>query len=122
VTRASGDVRDAIGRPVEAGQLAAVDPDCRCIALHLYDGQLKVRVCQDDLGGTILIVPIAVGLCTDAAQQCPCDVMALLPVVPAWHLRLQHLCRYTACLYTDIQQVLPFPSPLASHTLHHTLC
>jgi hypothetical protein len=43
VTRASGDVRDAIGRPVEAGQLAAVDPDCRCIALHLYDGQLKVR-------------------------------------------------------------------------------
>jgi hypothetical protein len=43
VTRACGDVRDAIGRPVEAGQLAAVDPACRCIALHLYDGQLKVH-------------------------------------------------------------------------------
>lgn len=42
VTRAAGDVKDAIGRPVEAGQLAAVDPDCRSIALHLYDGQLKV--------------------------------------------------------------------------------
>jgi hypothetical protein len=42
VTRAAGDVRDAIGRPVEAGQLAAVDPECRAIALHLYDGQLKV--------------------------------------------------------------------------------
>jgi hypothetical protein len=42
LTRAAGDVKDAIGRPVEAGQLAAVDPDCRAIALHLYDGQLKV--------------------------------------------------------------------------------
>lgn len=42
VTRATCDVKDAIGRPVEAGQLAAVDPDCRAIALHLYDGQLKV--------------------------------------------------------------------------------
>lgn len=45
VTRAAGDVKDAIGRPVEAGQLAAVDPDCRSIALHLYDGQLKARSC-----------------------------------------------------------------------------
>lgn len=42
MTRAAGDVKDAIGRPVEMGQLAAVDPDCRAIALHLYDGQLKV--------------------------------------------------------------------------------
>jgi hypothetical protein len=44
VTRATCDVKDAIGRPVEAGQLAAVDPDCRAIALHLYEGQLKVNV------------------------------------------------------------------------------
>lgn len=43
VTRATCDVKDAIGRPVEAGPLVAVDPDCRAIALHLYDGQLKVR-------------------------------------------------------------------------------
>lgn len=31
---------------MEAGQLAAVDPDCRSIALHLYDGQLKARSSQ----------------------------------------------------------------------------
>lgn len=37
-----GDVRDKIGRPAEAGMLAVVDPDCRMIALHLYDGLLKV--------------------------------------------------------------------------------
>ncbi|KAF8072489.1 DDB1A [Scenedesmus sp. PABB004] len=54
VTRASADVRDAIGRPVEAGQLAAVDPDCRAIALQLYDGQLKVL--QLDDGGPALRV------------------------------------------------------------------
>lgn len=47
ITRATCDVKDAIGRPVEAGQLAAVDPDCRAIVLHLYEGQLKVG-CVDD--------------------------------------------------------------------------
>jgi hypothetical protein len=44
VTRAQGDVRDAAGRPGEHGQLAAVDPDKRLIALQLYDGVLKVCV------------------------------------------------------------------------------
>eukprot|EP00878_Enallax_costatus_P005870 GHUV01006158.1.p1 GENE.GHUV01006158.1~~GHUV01006158.1.p1 ORF type:complete len:800 (+),score=216.97 GHUV01006158.1:186-2585(+) len=50
ITRAEAkDVRDAIGRPVEAGQLAAVDPDCRAIALHLYDGQLKILQLEDGI-------------------------------------------------------------------------
>uniref|UniRef100_A0A7S0WJG8 DNA damage-binding protein 1 n=1 Tax=Chlamydomonas leiostraca TaxID=1034604 RepID=A0A7S0WJG8_9CHLO len=42
VSKAGGDVRDAVGRPVDAGHLVAVDPQCRLIALHLYDGMLKV--------------------------------------------------------------------------------
>lgn len=42
VTRAQGNVKDAIGRATESGQLAAVDPDCRMIGLFLYDGMLKV--------------------------------------------------------------------------------
>lgn len=42
LTRAAGDVQDKIGRPVDNGMAAAIDPDCRMIALHLYDGMLKV--------------------------------------------------------------------------------
>lgn len=42
-TRAYGDVRDSIGRPSDNGQLAALDPDCRMIGLHIYGGMLKVR-------------------------------------------------------------------------------
>jgi hypothetical protein len=42
VTVASGDVSDTIGRPVDNGQLGLLDPECRCIGLHLYDGLLKV--------------------------------------------------------------------------------
>ena len=42
VTRASGDASDAIGRPVDNGQLGTVDPECRAAALHLYDGLLKI--------------------------------------------------------------------------------
>jgi hypothetical protein len=49
VSRAGGDVKDHIGRPVECGQLAAVDSECRAIALQLYDGQLKVRCCVNDM-------------------------------------------------------------------------
>ena len=43
VTRASGDVKDRVGRPVENGQIGIVDPWCRMIGLHLYDGLFKVR-------------------------------------------------------------------------------
>uniref|UniRef100_A0A383VG15 DNA damage-binding protein 1 n=1 Tax=Tetradesmus obliquus TaxID=3088 RepID=A0A383VG15_TETOB len=55
VTRATCDVKDAIGRPVEAGQLAAVDPECRAIALHLYEGQLKVL--QMEEGPSLQMAP-----------------------------------------------------------------
>eukprot|EP00879_Flechtneria_rotunda_P007343 GHRR01007704.1.p1 GENE.GHRR01007704.1~~GHRR01007704.1.p1 ORF type:complete len:982 (+),score=309.67 GHRR01007704.1:155-3100(+) len=58
ITRACGDVKDAIGRPVEAGHLAAIDPDCRAIALHLYDGQLKVLQMEHD-GTTLRMAPEA---------------------------------------------------------------
>ncbi|MEW5313036.1 MAG: hypothetical protein WDW38_004630 [Sanguina aurantia] len=46
-TRAYGDVRDSIGRPSDNGQLAALDPDCRMIGLHIYGGMLKVMPILD---------------------------------------------------------------------------
>ena len=42
LTRANGDVSDKVGRPCEAGQIGIIDPDCRLIGLHLYDGHFKV--------------------------------------------------------------------------------
>jgi hypothetical protein len=42
VCRAMGDVSDKIGRPTDNGQIGIVDPDCRLIGLHLYDGLFKV--------------------------------------------------------------------------------
>ncbi|KAI8467206.1 MAG: mono-functional DNA-alkylating methyl methanesulfonate N-term-domain-containing protein [Monoraphidium minutum] len=42
VTAASGDASDSIGRPVDNGQLGILDPECRAVGLHLYDGLLKV--------------------------------------------------------------------------------
>ena len=42
MTRASGDVKDRVGRPVENGQIGIIDPWCRMIGLHLYDGLFKV--------------------------------------------------------------------------------
>lgn len=42
VTRANGDASDRVGRPVEVGQRGIVDPQCRLIGLHLYDGLFKV--------------------------------------------------------------------------------
>ncbi|KAL6546328.1 DNA damage-binding protein 1a [Orobanche minor] len=42
ITRAMGDVSDRIGRPTDNGQIGIVDPDCRLIGLHLYDGLFKV--------------------------------------------------------------------------------
>ena len=43
VTRANGDVKDHVGRPVDNGQIGVVDPECRLIGLHLYDGLFKVH-------------------------------------------------------------------------------
>ncbi|CAK8578715.1 unnamed protein product [Lathyrus sativus] len=42
VTRSMGDVSDRIGRPTDNGQIGIIDPDCRLIGLHLYDGLFKV--------------------------------------------------------------------------------
>ena len=66
VTRAQGDVKDNVGRPCDEGQLVSVDPDLRAIALHLYQGVLKVGCPAQDthnsrsffslLSSTIIIV------------------------------------------------------------------
>eukprot|EP00850_Spirogloea_muscicola_P009452 SM000053S17409 [mRNA] locus=s53:248703:257116:+ [translate_table: standard] len=42
VTKAMGDVSDRIGRPTVNGHIGIIDPDCRLIGLHLYDGLFKV--------------------------------------------------------------------------------
>ncbi|ESQ55276.1 hypothetical protein EUTSA_v10024273mg [Eutrema salsugineum] len=42
ITRAMEDVSDRIGRPTDNGQIGIIDPDCRLIGLHLYDGLFKV--------------------------------------------------------------------------------
>ncbi|KAK1277911.1 DNA damage-binding protein 1 [Acorus gramineus] len=41
-TRAMGDISDQVGRPSDNGQIGIIDPDCRLIGLHLYDGSFKV--------------------------------------------------------------------------------
>jgi DNA damage-binding protein 1 len=42
VTRANGDVNEMIGKPVDNEQIGIVDPDCRVLGLHLYEGLFKV--------------------------------------------------------------------------------
>jgi len=42
VTRASGNAEDTIGRPTDSGQIGIIDPNARIIALHLYEGLLKL--------------------------------------------------------------------------------
>jgi DNA damage-binding protein 1 len=42
VTRASGNVKDRVGRDIESGQRAFIDPDNRVIGMLLYEGLLKV--------------------------------------------------------------------------------
>ena len=42
MTLANGNIEDRVGRPSEDGQLGLVDPHCRLIGLHLYDGLFKV--------------------------------------------------------------------------------
>jgi hypothetical protein len=39
---ANGDIHDQVGRPCDNGQIGIVDPQCRMIGLHLYDGLFKV--------------------------------------------------------------------------------
>ena len=42
LTRAMGDVSDRIGKAVDSGQIAHIDPERRLIGLHIYDGFFKV--------------------------------------------------------------------------------
>ncbi len=42
VTKANGDLSDRIGRPADSGPIAIIEPRCRLIGLHLYDGLFKV--------------------------------------------------------------------------------
>jgi len=51
ITKAKGDVRDRTGRPADMGQIGIVDPQCRLIGLHLFDGLFKVIPAE--LGGSL---------------------------------------------------------------------
>lgn len=42
LTKANGDLSDRIGRPADAGSIAVIEPRCRLIGMHLYDGLFKV--------------------------------------------------------------------------------
>jgi DNA damage-binding protein 1 len=42
ITRANGDIMDKTGRPADIGQIGIIDPGCRVIGLHMYDGLFKV--------------------------------------------------------------------------------
>ncbi|KAG8190009.1 hypothetical protein JTE90_000108 [Oedothorax gibbosus] len=42
ITRAHGNVSDAIARPSETGSIGIIDPKCKVIGLRLYDGLFKV--------------------------------------------------------------------------------
>ncbi|KAJ1968869.1 DNA damage-binding protein 1a [Dispira parvispora] len=42
VTEANGDVSEVVGRPCDNGQLGLVDPQYRAVALHLYQGSIKI--------------------------------------------------------------------------------
>ena len=47
-TISNGTAREVVGRPNDCGQLGEVDPSSKVIALHLYDGQLKVLPIEAD--------------------------------------------------------------------------
>lgn len=42
ITRASGNVKDRVGRDIESGQKGFIDPNNSMIAMLLYEGLLKV--------------------------------------------------------------------------------
>ena len=48
VTRASGSVKDRIGKEVDGGGLGIVDPESRMVGLQLYEGFLKVLPIEPD--------------------------------------------------------------------------
>ena len=42
ITLANGDVQDKVGRPCDDGHHGVIDPECRMIALLMYDAMMKV--------------------------------------------------------------------------------
>ena len=40
-TKAQGELRNRIGRATDSGPIGGVDPGCRMLGLHLYDGLFK---------------------------------------------------------------------------------
>ncbi|ORX91440.1 DNA damage-binding protein 1-like protein [Basidiobolus meristosporus CBS 931.73] len=47
-TEANGDLKDLTGKPCESGQIGLIDPECRLIGMHLYQGLLKVIPIESD--------------------------------------------------------------------------
>jgi hypothetical protein len=45
--RANGDAVDRVGKLAGIGQIGLVDPDCRMLGLHIYDGFFKVIPIDD---------------------------------------------------------------------------
>ncbi|KXS13000.1 hypothetical protein M427DRAFT_100883 [Gonapodya prolifera JEL478] len=41
-TEVTGDASERTGRPTDAGQIGCVDPLARCVALHVYQGSVKI--------------------------------------------------------------------------------
>ncbi len=44
ITRAIGDMADPVARPALEGIKTVIDPNCRLIGLHMYEGLFKVCV------------------------------------------------------------------------------
>ena len=44
MTRSTGDVKDRVGKELEYGQRACIDPDNRMIGMLLYEGLIKVSL------------------------------------------------------------------------------
>ena len=42
VTRCHGNMKERVGRLSESGMKATIDSKCRCIALSIYDANIKV--------------------------------------------------------------------------------
>ena len=49
-TRSSKNVSSRIGRPAEDGPRCIIDPEMRCIGMHLYDGAFKIIPLSSDKG------------------------------------------------------------------------
>lgn len=104
VTRAAGDASDRVGRQVELGQRGIVDPQCRLIGLHLYDGLFKVgwRAWRRRAPGGRGSAALSVNICHAATNIChhPPSPVFLPQVIPldergglqeAFNMRLDEL-------------------------------